>query len=92
MSEKKEKTPRGFLIPLIFVLLLLYLLANFCRDGKPLYRYILPEREKPILEKALEKSEEIVNKVTHKPTSVIPKEDQESLKKLIEQKSKEHDE
>lgn len=95
MSEKEKKEKKGGFFRLIFWILVIYLLANFCWNGKPLYQLIWSEESVKKAAETVEKAkvemldtvEETKNKIVDEKTAVIPEEDKESLKNLIEEKA-----
>lgn len=64
MGKKKSAGKGGLgsiFLTIIKILLFLFLLANFCYDGKPLWKNIIPSAGK-----AVEKSEKAIKKETEK--------------------------
>lgn len=93
MAETEAK--KGGFFRIVFWILFIYLIANFCWNNQPLYRLIWPENStematdnvEKLKEEVLDSVEQTKNKILEKKTAVIPEEDKESLKKLIEQKA-----
>ncbi|MCK5807666.1 hypothetical protein KAH37_01640 [bacterium] len=95
MAKEEKKEKKGGFLRVVFWIVLIYLVANFCWNNKPLYRLIWPSNSTEIStdsveklkEKVLETVEETKNEVLKAETAIIPKEDKESLKELIKQKA-----
>jgi len=93
MADTEAK--KGGFLRVVFWIILIYLIANFCWNNQPLYRLIWPNTTvetttdtiKEAKTEILDKVEQTKNKILEKKTAVIPEEDKESLKKLIEEKA-----
>lgn len=93
MADTEAK--RGGFFRIVFWIIFIYLIANFCWNNQPLYRLIWPNSTaktttdtiRKVKTEILDSVEQTKNKILKTDTAVIPEKDKKSLEKLIEQKA-----